>query len=202
MIATDAEANEACRPSAFKGVCWAHHGTGFCKYWKQMRNSKSSEVMMHHCVDDIRIAGTVYALLTVYVKVQDSQTSLYKLDFFHSLGGQTHVFCSCNTFFPTISGRLRKDKRLCMQAGCTGKERLVCSNNFCNTRICRQCFDGLPMTTATTFSPVPEAEESSKRSSVTEALGSVSNLAQQNFETPKNLLTLSTLFLLLSSASK
>jgi hypothetical protein len=47
-----------------------------------MRNSKSSEVMMHHSVDDIRIAGTVYALLTVYVKVQDSQTSRYKLDFF------------------------------------------------------------------------------------------------------------------------
>jgi hypothetical protein len=58
------------------------------------------------------------------------------------------------------------------------------------------------MTTATTFSPVLEAKESSKRSSVPEALGSVSNLAQQNFETPKNLVTLSTLFLLLSSASK
>jgi hypothetical protein len=49
--------------------------TGFCKYWKQMRNSKSSEVMMHHSVGGISIAGTVYALLTVYVKVQDSQTS-------------------------------------------------------------------------------------------------------------------------------
>jgi hypothetical protein len=58
------------------------------------------------------------------------------------------------------------------------------------------------MTTATTFSPVPEAKESSERSSVPEASGSVSNLAQQNFKTPKNLLTLSSLFLLLSSASK
>ncbi len=75
VIAIDAEANEACCLGAFKGVCWACHGTGFCKYWKQMRNSKSSEVMTHHSVDDIRIAGTVYALLTVYVKVQDSQTS-------------------------------------------------------------------------------------------------------------------------------
>jgi hypothetical protein len=37
------------------------------------------------------------------------------------------------------------------------------------------------MTTATTFSLVSEAKESSKRSSVPEALGSVSNLAQQNF---------------------
>jgi hypothetical protein len=43
-----------------------------------MRNSESSEVMTHHGVDDIRIAGTVYALLTVYVKVQGSQTSRYK----------------------------------------------------------------------------------------------------------------------------
>ncbi len=100
----------------FAGVRWARHGTDFCKYWKQMRNSKLSEVMTHHSADDIRIAGTeyriagtVYALLTVYVRVQDSQTSRYKL------GGQTHVFCSCNTFPLITSGRLRKDKRLCMQ---------------------------------------------------------------------------------------
>ncbi len=62
VIAIDAEANETCRPGAFEGVHWARHGTGF--------------------VGDISIAGTVYALLTVYVKVQDSQTSQYKLDFF------------------------------------------------------------------------------------------------------------------------
>ena len=193
VIAIDAEANETCRPGAFTGVRWARHGTGFCKYWKQTRNSKSSEVMTHHSADDIRIAGTVYALLTVYVRVQDSQTSRYKLDFFHSLGGQTHVFCSCNTFPLIISGRLRKDKRLCMQAGCTGKERFVCSNNSCNTRICRQCFDGLPMTVATTFSPVPEANEISERSSVPAAFPTVSHPTQHNSETPTNLtLTLST----------
>ena len=149
--------------------------------------------MTHHSADDIRIAGTVYALLTVYVRVQDSQTSRYKLDFFHSLGGQTHVFCSCNTFPLIISRRLRKDKRLCMQAGCTGKERFVCSNNCCNTRICRQCFDGLPMTVATTLSPVPEATEISEMSSVPAALSSVSHPTEQNSETPTNLmLTLST----------
>ena len=193
VIAIDAEANETCRPGAFTGVRWARHGTGFCKYWKQTRSSKSSEVMTHHSADDIRIAGTVYALLTVYVRVQDSQTSRYKLDFFHSLGGQTHVFCSCNTFPLIISGRLRKDKRLCMQAGCTGKERFVCSNNSCNTRICRQCFDGLPMRVATTLSPVPEATEISERSSVPAAFPSVSHLTEQNSETPTNLmLTLST----------
>ena len=61
-----------------------------------MRNSKSSEVMTHHSVGGISVAGTVYALLTVYVKVQDSQTSRYKLDFFRSLGGQTHAFCREN----------------------------------------------------------------------------------------------------------
>ncbi len=193
VIAIDAEANETCRPGAFTGVRWARHGTGFCKYWKQTRNSKSSEVMTHHSADDIRIAGTVYALLTVYVRVQDSQTSRYKLDFFHSLGGQTHVFCSCNTFPLIISGRLRKDKRLCMQAGCTGKERFVCSNNSCNTRICRQCFDGLPMTVATTFSPVPEANENSERSSVPAGFPSVSHPTERNSQTPTNLtLTLST----------
>ncbi len=75
VIAINAEANETCCPGAFEGVHWAHHGTGFCKYWKHMRNSKSSEVMTHHSVGDISIAGTLYALLTVYVKVQDSQMS-------------------------------------------------------------------------------------------------------------------------------
>ena len=75
VIAINAEANEICRLGAFEGVQWAHHRIGFCKYWKQMRNSKSSEVMTHHSVGDISITGTVYALLTVYVKVQDSHTS-------------------------------------------------------------------------------------------------------------------------------
>jgi hypothetical protein len=56
-----------------------------------MRISKSSEVMTHHSADDIRIAGTVYALLTVYVRVQDSQTSRYKLDFFHIRWTDTRV---------------------------------------------------------------------------------------------------------------
>ena len=50
VIVIDAEANETCCPGAFGGVHWARQGTGFCKYWKQMRNSKSSEVMMHHSV--------------------------------------------------------------------------------------------------------------------------------------------------------
>ncbi len=63
VIAIDAETNETCPPGAFEGVHWACRGTGFCKYWKQMRNSKSSEVMTHHSVGDISIAGTVYALL-------------------------------------------------------------------------------------------------------------------------------------------
>jgi hypothetical protein len=63
VIAIDAEANETCCPGAFEGVRWACHGTGFCKYWKQMRNNKSSEVMTHHSVGDISIAGTVYACL-------------------------------------------------------------------------------------------------------------------------------------------
>ncbi len=146
--------------------------------------------MTHHSVDDISIAGTVNALLTVYVKVQDSQASQYKLDFFHSLGGQTHAFCSCNTFPLITSGRIQKDKRLCMQAGCTGKERLICSNNFCNTCICRQCFDGLSMTKATTLSPMSGANESSKRILVPDALDifpSVSHPTQQNFEEPTNL---------------
>ncbi len=40
VIAINAEANETCCLGAFKGVHWACHGTGFCKYWKQMRNSK------------------------------------------------------------------------------------------------------------------------------------------------------------------
>jgi hypothetical protein len=31
VIAIDAEANEACHLGAFKGLHWAHHGTGFCK---------------------------------------------------------------------------------------------------------------------------------------------------------------------------
>jgi len=50
------------------------------------------------------------------------------------------------------------------------------------------------MITATTFSPVPEANEISKRSSVPEDFPSVSHPTQQNSETPTNLmLTLSTI---------
>jgi len=49
------------------------------------------------------------------------------------------------------------------------------------------------MTVATTFSPVPEANEISERSLVPAAFPSVSHPTEQNSETPTNLmLTLST----------
>jgi hypothetical protein len=49
------------------------------------------------------------------------------------------------------------------------------------------------MTVATTFSPVPEANEISERSSVPAGFPSVSHPTEQNSQTPTNLtLTLST----------
>ncbi len=146
VIAIDAEANETCHSGAFEGVPWACHGTGFCKYWKQMRNSKSSEVMMHHSVGDVSIAGTVYALLTVCVKVQDSQMSQYKLDFFCSLSGQTHAFAAATNFNLLYQGKSKRTKGYACKLVVQEK-----STNSCNTCICRQCFDGLSMTTSTTF---------------------------------------------------
>ncbi len=91
--------------------------------------------------------------MVVYVKIDSPQMDQYKLDFFSSIGGQTHVWCSC-TGFPLIKlGTYWKDKRKCMQLTCVGRG-LICSNNACTSCICRKCFEGFPISSVATINPL------------------------------------------------
>jgi hypothetical protein len=105
------------------------------------------------------VASPQVATVIVYVKIDSPQMDQYKLDFFSSIGGQTHVRCSCTGFPLIISGTYRKDKRKCMQSTCVWEERLICSNNACTSRICRKCFEGFPISSITTINP-PLGEDS------------------------------------------
>ena len=129
VIGTYAKMNS--KPGQFEGVHWARHGNGFGKYWTQERNNASCEIMTHANGVGYNVACPQVATVIVYVKIDSPQMDQYKLDFFSSIGGQTHVRCSCTGFPLIISGAYRKDKRKCMQSTCVWEERLICSNNAC-----------------------------------------------------------------------
>ena len=105
------------------------------------------------------IACPQVATVVVYVKIDRPQMDQYKLDFFSSIGGQTHVRCSCTGFPLIILGTYRKDKRKCRQLTCVWEERLVCSNNACTSCVYRKCFEGFPISSVTTINP-PLGEDS------------------------------------------
>eukprot|EP00957_Ditylum_brightwellii_P111227 8481569-Ditylum_brightwellii.AAC.1 len=60
-----------------------------------------------------------------------------------SIGGQTHVHCSCNNL-PLIPSRRKKNKkRQCGVGTCTSRrkfESFECCSLHCTTRLCKQCF--------------------------------------------------------------
>ena len=82
-----------------------------------------------HTEDDFpELVDDAMFYITVYVKVQQTPAEKYCLDFHKSLGGQVHVFCKCTTDpFPLIvTGRRKKDKKVCITPGCTGTEHYIC----------------------------------------------------------------------------
>ena len=66
--------------------------------------------MTHNCVGGISIAGTVYALLTVYVKIQDSQMSRYKIDFFVHQVDKDMRFAAATHFHVLYQGESKRTK--------------------------------------------------------------------------------------------
>ena len=78
----------------------------------------------------------------MFVKLGESKADDFKLAMHRSVGGQTVVFCDCCDNNPLIiTGRRKENKRRCIKPGCNHREKLICSNIKCATRICSTCFD-------------------------------------------------------------
>ena len=82
-----------------------------------------------------------FRYVTLYVKSTVKQVEDYKLELHRSLGGQCKIFCSCSNSPLIITGTRRSEKRKCMLDGCDNWEKYICSQCFCQTRLCKHCFD-------------------------------------------------------------
>jgi len=131
--------------SKFHMVRLNRHGNKIRKWWHQTTSPSNN----HPVMLKLRTPNGIHLLpddfekyITVYVKAQNPfDLPNYKLNFFRSIGGETHVICDCNQFPLIVSGRSQKNKMKCMKVGCTKKEYYCCSSIFCMTRLCKDCYN-------------------------------------------------------------
>ena len=146
--------------SKYEAVRYMRHGgPAYSKFWQQQR----SESITSQCVfDPLKMildmskeedAADSYRLqhhCMVYVKVEAFNVDKFRLDILRTMGGKTHVQCTCNNF-PLLVQPHQKDKAIrkkCVK--CNRFEYVACCNNECRLRLCKTCFDKYP-THFTTF---------------------------------------------------
>ena len=136
-----------------------HGGPAYSKFWQQQR----SESITSQCdFDPLQMvldwsreedAADSYRFqyhCMVYVKVEALNVDKWRLDILRTMGGKTHVQCTCNNF-PLLIQPHQKDKEIrkkCVK--CQRPEYVACCNEECRLRLCKNCFDEYP-THFTTF---------------------------------------------------
>ena len=92
--------------------------------------------------------------VSIFVKIDNGEIDKWRLKFFESMGGKTHVKCQCCDFPLIPSNKVKVDKDKCnvkksIQGNdneiqtlpmCTKKESFVCSNVNCQMRVCNKCY--------------------------------------------------------------
>ena len=109
--------------------------------------------------------------MSIYVRFDNEEVDKWKVKFFESMGGQSHVSCQCCNF-PLIPTNKNKAEKLQCNikkyyqdniseietiSTCTRKEAFVCSNINCNLRICRKCYKTFPEDKTTIVIPEYDA---------------------------------------------
>ena len=148
------------------------HGNGFNSWWKQERRDCSCT----QCPRDTNILnGLVWnsqnhffcQYVSIYVKTGNEEIDKWRLKFFESMGGKSHVKCNCCNFPLIPSNKGKEGKRQCClkhffqgdnsivktSPRCSRKESFVCSNINCNMIICRKCYKQFPENNTTIVIP-------------------------------------------------
>lgn len=149
----------------FEAVRYVRHGRSFSRFWK---DSRVGSPFMTHCLNDGNAYDNLrcdsyrgyFSYVSVYVRLVGLEEEKYRLKFFRTVGGQSHVYCKCNSFPLILTNYRMKLKRCCIICG-RGVELFRCCNFKCRTRICKKCYDNLPINRTTTLDPPTETGESS-----------------------------------------
>jgi hypothetical protein len=123
----------------WNGIRFCRHGGFYSNWWRQEKNSS----VVTHC----RNGGNAYheldqesigfRYISVYATKKDIKLDEATSELMRSIGGQTHVHCSCNNL-PLIPSRRKKNKkRQCGVGTCTSRrkfESFECCSLHCTTR--------------------------------------------------------------------
>ena len=149
------------------------HGNGFSSWWKQERQ----DMVTTQCASDEYIFELLQTDTTdyffcqkIYLYVREVKSTIcdfWRMKFFESMGGKTHVQCKCCDFplIPTNNQKHTKTKcnfnKFVQQDGhiqekmrsCNRTESFICSNICCDIKICRRCYNQFPKDVVTVLIP-------------------------------------------------
>ena len=132
----------------FSAQHYARHGGNISNWYVQDRTKAkgpASFMTKHTSLSDENdfplLQHGCFRYVTLYVTTNVKQVEDYKLELHRSLGGQCKIFCSCSNSPLIITGTRRSEKRKCMLDGCDKYEKYICSQSFCQTRLCKDHFD-------------------------------------------------------------
>ena len=115
--------------------------------------------------------------VSIYVRTDNKEIDKWRLKFFESMGGKSHVKCNCCNFPLIPSNKGKEGKRQCClkhffqgdnsivktSPRCSRKESFVCSNINCNMRICRKCYKLFPENNTTIVIPEYNDQDTSDK---------------------------------------
>jgi hypothetical protein len=140
--------DESCKSWKFEAKRYVRHGGKFCNWYVQDRTNKSAS---SHVMTKYKSNGDIndfpplqqdcFRYVTVYVNTTVKPVEDYKLELHRSLGGQCKAFCTCSNSPLIISGTRRSTRRKCMIMFCQEWEKYTCSQSFCQTKLCKGCFE-------------------------------------------------------------
>ena len=141
--------------SKWNSECYTRHGGGYTSWWHQKRGDHMATTYCGNIAIDLpqrQARDTHFTNCTyVYVRQDNSFIDNWQQRFFRCMGGKTHVTCRCNNmpFIPTNTQS--GSKRTCIR--CSRQESFVCCSTLCPSRLCKRCYDALPIDDVTSIDP-------------------------------------------------
>ena len=119
----------------WNGTVFSRHNRS-SKYWSQKRLQQISL----HAGNDPRIPPGESIIVAVFVRTTITNMVKKRNDFLKYMGGQNHVLCDEHRY-PLITSYLSKSN--CSIDGCRNKDYLCCPDIYCESAICKRCYDSL-----------------------------------------------------------
>ena len=151
------------RTIKWNGQCYCRHGENHSSWWHQSRKDPM-------CLQNLYGAYTPPDLVTnlnatqiiVYIRTRKKEMEVMRKAFFKYMGGQQHCQCK-NHRTPLIPSPQGKELR-CSIKNCKRQAYLRCPDIFCETSICKRCFESITQSDDVNYVPLDtdSSDEDSK----------------------------------------